>query len=103
MLLDACKAHRVQIRSEKQLLNDFQQQKEKIERFWSAEKRKRDECKMELRNKIRTKQDLEEKHHFELKVYKQKIAHLQHEIQTGRTDVKIAAERAIKLLGEDHR
>lgn len=102
-MLDACKALRVQIKQEKQLLNEFQQQRERVEKFWLLEKKKREDMKMDLRNKIRQRQDLEEKHAFELKVYKQKIAHLQHEIQGATTNVKIDAERQMKLLQEENR
>jgi hypothetical protein len=128
-LLEACQAMRVQLRQEKQLLNEFQLQRETIEKFWVLEKKKREELKMELRAKIRQRQDLEDKQAFELKarylllcsatesdplhalppthhilqVYKQKIAHLQHEIQSGMADVKIAAEKQMKLLQEEDR
>ncbi len=102
-LLESCKLLRVQIKQEKQALNDFQLQREKVERFWVLEKKKREDLKIELRNRIRQRQDLEEKHAFELKVYKQKIAHLQHEIQAGTSDVKIAAEKQMKLLQEENR
>lgn len=89
--------------NEKKLLNDFQQQKEKIEKFWTMERKKRDDLKMLFRNKLRQKQDLEEKHSFELKVYKQKVKHLLHEQQSHMTDVRYDSEMALKLLQEDQR
>jgi hypothetical protein len=85
------------------LLNDFQQQKEKIEKFWTMEKKKRDELKMLFRNKLRQKQDLEEKHAFELKVYKQKVKHLLHEQRSHMTEVMYDGEVALKLLGDEQR
>jgi len=91
------------IMNEKNLLNDFQQQKEKIEKFWTMEKKKRDDLKMLFRNKLRQKQDLEEKHAFELKVYKQKVKHLLHEQQSHMSDVRYDAETAVKLLQHDQR
>jgi hypothetical protein len=57
-----------------------------------------DDAKMELRNKLRQKQDLEEKHAFELKVYKQKVKHLLHEQQSNMTEVKTDGQVALKLL-----
>lgn len=92
-----------EIINEKKLLNDFQQQKEKIEKFWTMEKKKRDDLKMLFRNKLRQKQDLEEKHAFELKVYKQKVKHLLHEQQSHMTDVRYDGETALKLLQHDQR
>lgn len=83
--------------NEKKLLNDFQQQKEKIEKFWTMEKKKRDDLKMLFRNKLRQKQDLEEKHAFELKVH----AHLFHLIlsvlsQTPNTQTTIGLQTKSK-------
>lgn len=91
------------ITNEKYLLNYFQQQKEKIEKFWTMEKKKRDDLKMLFRNKLRQKQDLEEKHAFELKMYKQKVKHLLHEQQSHMTDVRHDAETALKLLQHEQR
>jgi len=84
--------------NEKKLLNDFQQQKEKIEKFWTMEKKKRDDLKMLFRNKLRQKQDLEEKHAFELKIYKQKVKHLLHEQQAHMTDVRFDSEALLTIL-----
>lgn len=89
--------------NEKKLLNDFQQQKEKIEQIWAMEKKRRDDLKMQLRNKLRQKQDLEEKHAFELKVYKQKVKHFLHETQSNMTDVRFDGETKLSLQQDDHR
>lgn len=42
--------------------NEFQQQREKLNYFWIVEKKKLDDKRVELRNKDRELQDLEEKH-----------------------------------------
>jgi len=89
--------------NEKKLLNDFQQQGEKIQLFVLIEKEKRDELKNDLRDRLRQKQDLEEKHAFELKVYKQKVKHLLQEQQSGMADVHIEQESALKMLQDDQR
>jgi chromosome segregation ATPase len=52
---------------------------------------------------MRQKQDLEEKHAFELKVYKQKVKHLLHEMQSHMTDVRIDGQVHLKLLQDDTR
>jgi hypothetical protein len=67
------------------------------------EKKKRDDLKMLFRNKLRQKQDLEEKHAFELKIYKQKVKHLLHEQQSHMSDVRYDAETAVKLSQHDQR
>jgi len=89
--------------NEKKLLNDFQQQKEKIEKFWTMEKKRRDDLKMLFRNKLRQKQDLEEKHAFELKIYKQKVKHLLHEQQAHMTDVRFDSESLLTILQDGQR
>lgn len=89
--------------TEKQLLNDFQQQKDRIEQLWTLEKQNRDDVKMDLRNKLRQKQDLEEKHAFELKAYKQKLKHLLHEHQTAATDLRYDAAVSLRALEDAHR
>jgi hypothetical protein len=89
--------------NEKKLLNDFQQQKEKIEKFWTMAKKKRDDLKMLFRNKLRQKQDLEEKHAFELKLYKQKVKHLLHEQQAHMTDVRFDSETLLTILQNEQR
>ena len=40
----------------------------KLENFWMMEKQMRDDLRMELRNKFRQRQDLQEKQQFEIKV-----------------------------------
>lgn len=98
-----CREMKANILMEKKLLNDSQQQKERIEKFWALEKEKRDDLTMLLRNKLRQKQDLEEKHAFELKVYKQKVKHLLYEEHTHMTDVRLDNETALKLLQDEQR
>lgn len=78
-------------------------ERDKIERFWLLEKDSRDELTNQFRNKLRQKQDLEEKHLFEKKVYKQKVRYLLHEMQGHMTDVRIDGQVALKLLQDDTR
>ncbi len=40
----------------------------KLENFWVMEKKMRDDLRMDLRNKFRQRQDLQEKQQFEIKV-----------------------------------
>jgi len=99
---DEAKQMRTEIRSmiaeienEARLLNEFQQQKAKIDQFHDLSKQKREELKMELRNALRQKQDLEEKQAFELKIYKQKVKHLLQEQQSSMSSLRIQHEEKL--------
>ena len=89
--------------NERKMLNDFQQQKEKLELTWIAAKKQREDLKMSLRSKLRQKQDLEEKNAFELKIYKQKVKHLLHEHQGSMTAVRLQGELSLKELEDGQR
>lgn len=88
---------------EKQHLNEFQQEDQSVEAFWTLEKKRLQDLKMELRNKVRQKEDLQERHQYELKVYKQKVKHLLHEQQAHTTDVLTVAEISLKQEQDQHR
>eukprot|EP00823_Brevimastigomonas_motovehiculus_P000611 TRINITY_DN10760_c0_g1_i1.p1 TRINITY_DN10760_c0_g1~~TRINITY_DN10760_c0_g1_i1.p1 ORF type:complete len:396 (-),score=121.38 TRINITY_DN10760_c0_g1_i1:124-1311(-) len=67
------------------------------------EKKKKDDLKMEVRNKYRQKQQLEEKHAVELKIYQQKLQHLYHEHQKSLTNVHIDNETSLTITQENQR
>ncbi|GLD96353.1 hypothetical protein PINS_up005036 [Pythium insidiosum] len=75
-------------KKEEHSFNEFQQQREKINYFWIVEKKNLEDRKAELRNKERERQDLEEKHQVEIKVYKQRVKHLLYEHQNEITGLK---------------
>jgi len=89
--------------NERRLMNDFQQQREQIEAFWTTAKQRRDDLKLILRNKLRQKQDLEEKHAFELKIYKQKVKHLLHEHQSTMADARYSNALALDFAETSQR
>ncbi|KAF1784287.1 S-adenosyl-L-methionine-dependent methyltransferase [Phytophthora cactorum] len=90
-------------RKEEQAFNEFQQQREKINYFWIVEKKNFEDRKAELRNKERERQDLEEKHQVEIKVYKQRVKHLLYEHQNEITKLKKEMEQSLKLSQDDYR
>ncbi|KAF0696962.1 Aste57867_12322 [Aphanomyces stellatus] len=90
-------------KKEEEAFNEFQQQREKINYFWIVEKKNLEDKKAELRNKERERQDLEEKHQVEIKVYKQRVKHLLYEHQNEITTLKIESETSLKLGQDDHR
>lgn len=83
--------------------NEFQQQREKLNYFWIVEKKKLEDKRVELRNKDRELQDLEEKHQVEIKIYKQRLKHLLYEHQNEITRKKTEAEEALKMAQDDDR
>lgn len=83
--------------------NEFQQQREKLNYFWIVEKKKLEDRRVELRNKDRELQDLEEKHQVEIKIYKQRLKHLLYEHQHEITQKKTEAEEALKMAQDDDR
>ncbi len=83
--------------------NEFQQQREKLNYFWIVEKKKLEDKRVELRNKERELQDLEEKHQVEIKIYKQRLKHLLYEQQNELTHKKTEAEKALKMAQDDDR
>lgn len=83
--------------------NEFQQQREKLNYFWIVEKKKLEDKRVELRNKDRELQDLEEKHQVEIKIYKQRLKHLLYEHQNEIAKKKTDAEIALKMAQDDDR
>ena len=83
--------------------NEFQQQHEKVNYFWIEEKKKLEDLRARWRNKDREQQDLEEKHHVEIKLYKQRLKHLLHEQQYDISQKKAEAEMALKMAQDDDR
>lgn len=59
--MEADRLHRL-TKKEEHDFNEFQQQREKLNYFWIVEKKKLEDKRVELRNKEREQQDLEEKH-----------------------------------------
>ncbi|KAF1331630.1 hypothetical protein FI667_g4181, partial [Globisporangium splendens] len=85
-------------KKEERAFNEFQQQREKINYFWVVEKKNFEDRKAELRNKERERQDLEEKHQVEIKVYKQRVKHPLYEHQNDITALKRGEDCMLPLL-----
>lgn len=99
---EADRLHKI-TKKEEHDFNEFQQQREKLNYFWIVEKKKLEDKKVELRNKERELQDLEEKHQVEIKIYKQRLKHLLYEHQNEVTHKKTEAEMALKMAQDDDR
>jgi len=84
-------------------LNEFLQEREKINYFWIVEKKTLMEKQAELRNKERELQDLEERQQIELKMFQQRLKHLRYHQQDEIVELKTDAELALKLQEDHHR
>ncbi|KAJ1640607.1 growth-arrest-specific micro-tubule binding-domain-containing protein [Pavlovales sp. CCMP2436] len=81
--------------------NYFQLERDKINTFWEITKKELDDRKAELRNKDREAEELEERHHVEIKVYKQKVKHLLYEHQNNVCELQLKFEKKMKLLRDE--
>ena len=89
------KALKKEEESEERQFNEFQRQREKLHYFWIVEKRNLEDKRAELRNRQREKEDLEEKHAVEIKVYKQRVKHLLYEHQNEVAQLRLGAQRSL--------
>jgi growth arrest-specific protein 8 len=99
---EADRLHKIS-KKEEHDFNEFQQQREKLNYFWIVEKKKLEDKRVELRNKDRELQDLEEKHQVEIKIYKQRLKHLLYEHQNEISHKKTETEKALKMAQDDNR
>ena len=81
----------------------YQQEKERINYFWIAEKKRMDERQADLRNKERDLQDLTERQQIEIRVCKQRVKHLKFQDLDQLTEQKIEHEKSLKNSEDDHR
>ena len=81
---------------EERLLNEFQQHVVKVESMLMMEKQKSFEIKDRIRDKLREKQELNDKQEYELKVYQEKVKHLLSEHELLITDLRIECEEILK-------
>lgn len=90
-----CAQEKEKAREEEQR-NYMQLERDKINSFWEITKKELEDKKAELRNKDREKEEMEEQHQTELKVYKQKVKHLLYEHQNNVSSLKADGEKALK-------
>lgn len=89
--------------AEERNTNFFQQERERINYIWMLNKKKVEEAQAELVNKQREKEDLEEKHKIEKKLYYQKIKYLMLKQQDENVELQKEAEIALKQFEDAHR
>lgn len=83
--------------------NEVQLARERVQSHWELEKRRLEEFKVQMREKVTQLQDLEEKHAFELSIYKHKVQHLLQNLQSQMADLKLDEQIAAQQLASEQR
>lgn len=89
--------------NEERLINFNQQERERVNYVWMNQKKKIDESKAELMNIKREKEDLEEQHKIEKKLYMQKIKYVMLKQQDENVELMKNVEISLKQLEDAHR
>ena len=81
----------------------YQQERERINYFWIAEKKHLEESQADLRNKEWSSQELKEKHDIEINVCKNRVKHLLFHNLDNLIESKTKAEITLKNSEDEHR
>ncbi len=87
----------LECKHEEALMNEYQLQKERLNKFWELSKTKRSQLKDSLRGKVRQQRNLDERQRYEMKVYKEKVKHLLHEMHQHTVEEQIGGAKQLKL------
>jgi len=79
--------------------NYAQEERDLIEQFFTNTRKEIDECKVNIANKDTEAEQLEESHRVEVKVYLQKVKHLEYDQKLTNKKIKNEGDQALK--GED--
>ena len=93
----------VNVQKEEDQAGLYQDERQRVNYFWIVAKKELEDKQADLRNKEREKQDLDEKHQIELKVYKQRVKHLMFQNLDQLTELKKEAEITLKNAEDKHR
>lgn len=85
-----------EIEDEERHINYFQQERDRINYIWMLQKKKIEDAQADLINKEREKEDLEEKHKIEKKLYMQRIKFQMLKQQDESVELQKEAEIALK-------
>jgi len=92
-----------ELHKEQEERNYFQLESSRVITFWHITKKDLEDKKAELRNKDREMEEMEERHHVEIKVYRQKVKNLLFEHQNALSQLKKDGESALVRQQEDNR
>jgi len=88
---------------EREYRHYYQLDRDKIMAFSDITKKEIEDIQAEVRNKEREKEEQDERHQVEIKVYKQKLRHLLYEQKITIDRLKIESENALKLQADEFR
>ncbi|XP_070711656.1 dynein regulatory complex subunit 4-like [Pempheris klunzingeri] len=106
MSKDQLEEHIVRLREEldreREERSYFQLERDKIQAFWEVAKRSLEETKAELRNRLREREEAEERHRVEVTVYKQKLKHVLSEHHDTTSGLKMDGVASTSLIQNQH-
>ena len=94
---------KAQCENEERHINFYQQERERINYIWMNQKKKIEDSKAELINIQREREDLEEQHKIEKKLYTQKIKYVMLKQQDENVEIMKNTEIALKQIEDSHR
>lgn len=94
---------KISCEEEEKHINLYEQERERINSIWMIQKRKTDETKSELLNIIREKEDLEETHKIEKKLYQQKIKYVMLKHKDEKVELIKNSEITLKQIEDSNK
>lgn len=101
--LKHCRLLKQSIDNEERHINFFTQERQRINYIWMLQKKKLEGAEAELINKEREKEDLDEKHDIEKKLYEQKIKFLLLKQLDENVELQKDTEIALKQVEDANR
>jgi len=98
-----CRGLEEKIKSEEELTGLLIDERFRLNYFWLVAKKELEDKQAELRNKNRELQDLKEKDHITIKIWRQRLKHLMFQNLDQQTMVKLAAQVKLKNSEDEHR
>ncbi|KAK7863112.1 hypothetical protein R5R35_001999 [Gryllus longicercus] len=92
---------REEVEREREERNFFQLERDKLKTFWEVCRQQLEEAKAELRNKDQFIQDDDKRHRTEIKVFEQKVKHLEYEHQNNIAELKAENMVSLKKAEDD--
>jgi hypothetical protein len=91
------------IQNEDRQINFYDQERQRLNYVWMIQKKKIEDKQAELLNKQKDREDLEERHKIEKKLYYQRIKYIMLQHQDENVELQKNAEIALKQFEDNHR
>lgn len=86
----------------KQLRQYYQQERDKVHKYWEITLKELDNNRHALLNADQDLEDMENRHQVEMKVYKQKVRHLMYEHKMQVQEIRLESDRALQQATQQH-